>query len=342
MRALFGTIFAALALSAAMAETRVIQDVAYVNRPGCLLDVRVPIGATNFATIIWFHGGGLTSGSRHFVSLTDDGIAQIAVGYRLLGECAKRGEDCIDDAAASVAWTLRHIGDYGGDANKVFVSGMSAGGYLAMMVGMDSKWLAAHGARNVDLAGIVAISGQATKHFNVRKFAGDDDPQFLPKIDALAPLAHVSADIPPILCVCGQPPYEWKCRSEENRLLIASCIALGHENAKFVELDYCDHGRAYTAGLPYLEMFVNGTAIRVPHGKIGCSEKGSALCRPAPPTRPEVTWSVMHPTPLDPAYMARVVEKAVEYGGSDSFEVCGTCHSGMGGMDGNLTLELSL
>lgn len=54
---------------------------------------------------------------------------------------------------------------------------------------------------------------------------------------------------------------------------------------------------------------------------------------------PEVTWSVMHPTELDPAYMARVVEKAVEYGGVDSFEVCGTCHSGMGGMDGLLLFE---
>lgn len=64
-----------------------------------------------------------------------------------------------------------------------------------------------------------------------------------------------------------------------------------------------------------------------------------ALCQPAPSACPEVTWSVMHPTPLDPAYMARVANKAVEYGGVDSFEVCGTCHSGMGGMDGLLMME---
>ena len=63
------------------------------------------------------------------------------------------------------------------------------------------------------------------------------------------------------------------------------------------------------------------------------------LCQSAPSSRPEVTWSVMHPTPLDPAYMARVAGKAVEYGGVDSFEVCGTCHSGMGGMDGLLMME---
>ena len=63
------------------------------------------------------------------------------------------------------------------------------------------------------------------------------------------------------------------------------------------------------------------------------------MCQSAPSACTEVTWSVMHPTPLDPAYMTRVVDKAVEYGGVDSFEVCGTCHSGMGGMDGLLMME---
>lgn len=242
----------------------IVSDIAYAEREGCVLDVRYPSSATGFPTVVWIHGGGLTDGRRHFVPLTNKTIAQVSVGYRLLGKGATAGKDCIEDSAAAVAWSLRHITDYGGDVKKVYVSGMSAGAYLAMMVGMDPRYLATHGVRNTDLAGIVALSGQATTHFNVRKFAGDDDPQFRPKIDDLAPLAHVSADIPPILCVCGQPPYEWKCRSEENRLLIASCVALGHKNAKFVQLDYCNHSRAYTAGLPYLEMFVLGKMPNTP------------------------------------------------------------------------------
>ena len=239
-----------------LAATREEVGIPYAESPKCVLDVRVPILETNFPTVVWLHGGGLTSGGRHFIPLTDEKIAQVAVDYRLLGKGAKRGEDCIEDAAAAVAWTMKHIAEYGGNANKVFVSGMSAGGYLTMMVGMAPGYLAKHGFKPTDLAGIVPISGQATKHFAVRKFSGDEDPQYLPKVDDLAPLAHVGAKIPPILCVCGQPPYEWKCRSEENRLLIASCVALGHKKAKFVELDYCDHARAYTAGLPYLEMFI--------------------------------------------------------------------------------------
>ena len=249
---------AAFAVAGAVAEVHVTKDIAYAERQGCVLDVRVPTGETGFPTVVWFHGGGLTGGNRHFVPLADDGIAQVAAGYRLLGRGAEKGEDCIEDAAAAIAWTMKHIAEYGGDTNKVFVSGMSAGGYLAMMVGMDAKYLAAHGVGNADLAGLVAVSGQATKHFAVRKYAGDEDPQYLPKIDELAPLAHVSADSPPILCICGQPPYEWKCRSEENRLLVASCSALGHKDARFVELPYCDHGRAYAAALPYLRMYVRG------------------------------------------------------------------------------------
>ena len=248
-----------VAMSAELsAGTRQELGIAYAERPGCVLDVKIPDGATNFPTVVWFHGGGLTGGARSFIPLKDEKVAQVAVGYRLLGKGASKGSDCIEDAAAAVAWAIKNVGRYGGDPKKVFVSGMSAGGYLTMMVGMDPKYLAAHGVKNTDLAGIVAISGQATKHFAVRKFAGDADPQFLPKIDDLAPLAHVSADLPPLMCVCGQPPYEWKCRSEENRLLVASCVALGHKNAKFVEMDYCDHSRVYPAALPYLEMFVKG------------------------------------------------------------------------------------
>lgn len=54
---------------------------------------------------------------------------------------------------------------------------------------------------------------------------------------------------------------------------------------------------------------------------------------------PEITWSIMHPTAIDVGYMKRVVEKAAEYGGVDSFEVCGDCHSPYGGINGLSMLE---
>ena len=49
--------------------------------------------------------------------------------------------------------------------------------------------------------------------------------------------------------------------------------------------------------------------------------------------RPEITWSLMHPTPLDADYVKRLVKKAEVYT-VDSFEICGQCHSPYGGLDG--------
>ena len=54
--------------------------------------------------------------------------------------------------------------------------------------------------------------------------------------------------------------------------------------------------------------------------------------------QPEITWSLMHPTALDPEYMREVVRKAAEYR-VDSFEICAACHSPLGGLDGLLLYE---
>lgn len=223
----------------------------------CRLSLRYPEGVKGYATVIWLHGGGLTGGEAHYLNLGDKTIAQVAVNYRLhTEENALKGEDIIRDGAEACAWVLEHIAEYGGDAKQVYLSGFSAGGYMTMMIGMDPRWMAEFGHSNLEFKGLVPISGQATKHFNVRRFAGDKDPQFLPKIDELAPLAYVGEKFSPILSVCGQPGYEWQCRAEENRLMIASINALGNSKAWMVELPYMNHGGALENGYPYIEQFI--------------------------------------------------------------------------------------
>jgi len=243
----------------------------------CRLNVRWPAASTNFPTVVWFHGGGLTSGSNKGWLRISREIAQVSVSYRLMSETnAVRGVDCIRDAAAAVAWTLENIGRYGGDPARVYVSGHSAGAYLALMVGMDPKYLKRHGHDIDEIAGLVPISGQVSKHFNVREFAGDVDSQYLVKIGDLAPLSHCSRDVPPILSICGQPPWEWPMRNEENRLLIASCRAMGHPSVEFVEIPFANHSTVGSLGLPFLEKFIWGEMPRA--------------FRPEPPNSLPVYW----------------------------------------------------
>ena len=181
------------------------------------------------------------------------------VNYRLMSPTNDvRGVDCIRDAAAAVGWTLENVERLGGDPHQVYVAGHSAGAYLSMMVGMAPRFLKEFGHDNLEIAGIIAVSGQVSKHFNIREYEGDVDSQFLLKVDELSPLRYCSRRLPPLLSVCGQPPWEWPMRNEENRLLIASCRAMGHRHARFVEVPIASHQSVGAFALPFLERFVSG------------------------------------------------------------------------------------
>lgn len=279
-----GTMLAALAAmwfparAAEYVPNPVIQNVetniAYGEHERCRLDVMwTKDKVRGLPVLVWFHGGGLVQGDKFFLPFTDHHIVQVAVRYPFLkADGSVTAEQVLDAAAQAVAWTLKNIENYRGSPQKVFLSGHSAGGYITMMLGMDPRWLGKYGIATTDLAGIAPLSGQATTHFNVRKFAGDEKPQFLPKIDALAPLGHVAEKgYPPMLVVSGDPATrEWKCRAEENELLVASIRACGHTNdLEYVRLPRTDHGSMRFPGYMYVQSFIRQYAPvpRAPRNK---------------------------------------------------------------------------
>lgn len=220
----------------------------------CRLDLRYPANRPGFATVVWFHGGGLTGGGRHFIELKRPEVAIAAVGYRLSPKVAHPGY--LEDAAAATAWVIRNIAQYGGDSNKVFVAGHSAGGYLSAMIGMDPRWLAARGISNLQLAGLIPVSGQVTTHFHVKKMRGDTGPEYRPIIDEFAPLYHSASNLPPICLILGDRNIEYKNRVEENALLAVSLKNLGHQHVEFYEMGGLNHGTVGEGGMILLRNFV--------------------------------------------------------------------------------------
>lgn len=203
----------------------------------CVLDVYYP-EKPGFATVVWFHGGGLTGGNREIPNaLKEKGIAVIGVGYRLSPK-AKVGE-IIGDAAAAVAWTMKHIAGYGGDPRKIFLSGHSAGGYLDLMVALDKRYLAPYGLDPGALAGIVPFSPQVITHFTARKEKGLGETQ--PLIDELAPLYHIRKDAPPLLLITGARDLEMLGRYDENAYMDRMLTILGHPDHKLIEIGGYGH-----------------------------------------------------------------------------------------------------
>lgn len=123
---------------------RFLQEIAYKKDATSqqMLDLYLP-DTNNFPTFVHFHGGGLESGDKKGMHSTGEylaahGIAFVTANYRLYPDAVY--PEFIRDAAAAVAWTKKHIAEYGGN-DRIYVGGNSAGAYLSMMLCFDSRWL---------------------------------------------------------------------------------------------------------------------------------------------------------------------------------------------------------
>ena len=219
------------------------QKESYINER-CNLDIYYPTDKKGFATIIWIHGGGLTGGNKELPgALMNKGICIVGVNYRLAPRV--KAPAYIEDAAAAVAWVFKHIGNYGGDASQIFLSGHSAGGYLAMMTGLDKQYLASHDIDADSIAGLIPLSGQTITHFSIRQEYGMKDTH--PLVDRYAPLYHVRRDAPPLLLITGDRELEMLGRYEENAYLARMMKVAGHRQTRLLELQGYGHGMTYPA-----------------------------------------------------------------------------------------------
>ena len=235
------------------------SDISYVANPAdassyelerCRLDIYYPKNLGNFATLVWFHGGGLKAGNRSIPKeLQGKGLAIVGVDYRLHPKVTC--PEYIRDAAAAVAWTFRNIASYGGDPKNIFVTGHSAGGYLTSMVGIDKRWLAEHDIDADQIAGLIPLSGHTITHMTVREERGIPAKQ--PLLDEFAPLYHVRNDAPPILLITGDREQEMLGRYEENAYFMRMLKVAGHRDVTLHELQGYGHGMFSPAVTPLLQ-----------------------------------------------------------------------------------------
>ncbi len=249
---------------------RTTSDILYRNDDGtltesmkarCRLDIASPAGASELPVVVWFHGGGLTGGTRSFPrELHRKDVVVVTVEYRLYPDV--KAPAYIEDAAAAVAWVFQHIQEYGGSADRIVVSGHSAGGYLTSMIGLDKSYLAAHDIDANRIAGLAPFSGQMITHFTIREERGVDKTR--PVIDAYAPLNHVRKDAPPMLLITGDRELEMLGRYEENAYMWRMLKIVDHPDVKLHELDGFDHGGMAAPAFPLLMKFVDRVTKKSP------------------------------------------------------------------------------
>ncbi len=203
---------------ARLPESQIIRDIRYT--PESSLDLFRPTG-TGWPTMIFVFGGGWTEGDKGLKVGGKDvygnigrfyaarGIGVAVINYRLIPTAT--WEEQVSDVAAAVAWVHQNIQEQGGDRNRIYLAGHSAGAHLSSMVALNPSWLAAHALSPTNISGVIAVSGAALDLTDDRTFAlgakldyyeerfaraKDSDPDWRQRV---SPTTYVRPGAPPFL-----------------------------------------------------------------------------------------------------------------------------------------------
>ncbi len=187
--------------------TRVARDVRFREGERGRLDVYAmpEAAAARRPVLVFFYGGGWAMGRRQdygFVAkaYAARGYVVVIPDYRLVPEV--RFPSFIEDGAAAVRWTRDNIGRFGGGPEKIVLAGHSAGAYIAVMLALDRRYLAATG---VDPGAVKAVAGLAGPYdfYPFVKKRSIDAMSRAPDPLATQPMTFARADGPPLWLANG-------------------------------------------------------------------------------------------------------------------------------------------
>lgn len=175
------------------------------------LDIHRAERAQRAPVVVFIHGGGWQNGDKRNVSIVaptfvDAGFVAVFVNYRLSPPALH--PDHVNDVAKALAWVHDRIAQYGGDPQRIFVAGHSAGGHLAGLVAADERRLGALGKPLRLLAGAVLLDAAAF-----------DIPRYLTSPNATAGMRAL------IEQAFGTSEAVWRDASITTHVAPAKCIA---------------------------------------------------------------------------------------------------------------------
>jgi arylformamidase len=154
----------AFTLSTEAQAQEVKRDIPYASpaQERQVLDIYSPSQAKNRPVVFWIHGGGWQTGDKSSVQIkpqafVDKGFVFVSTNYRLLPSVDM--ETIVRDIAKSIHWVHDHVTEYGGDPERLYVMGHSAGAQLAALICTDERYLKAEGLSLAILKGCVPVDG---------------------------------------------------------------------------------------------------------------------------------------------------------------------------------------
>jgi acetyl esterase/lipase len=221
--------FMAANVPAAFGDYERHSNIPYGTDPQHRLDVYVPVvvGTELRPLVVFWHGGRWSSGDKadyRFVGAALAGLGYVVVlpNYRHYDQVKMPG--FMDDAARAAQWAVAHAGEFGADANRLYLMGHSSGAHMAALAAMDSRYFAATGQPVPHVAGVIGLSGPydflPLREADVQDMFGP--PQNYANSQ---PINFVRTDAPPMLLLHGLK--DTTVSPENSRSLAAALRANG-------------------------------------------------------------------------------------------------------------------
>lgn len=216
-----------------------------------------PAAVPNGNVLLFFHGGGWTSGYKEWMAfmapaLTRAGVTFAAAGYRLAP--GHLFAESFQDCCRAVARCVAEAPALGGDAARLFIGGHSAGGHFAALMAVRRDWQAGLGLRTNVVRGCLPLSGTywfgegAGLSMRPRFLGPGDAPDADEIARAASPLYSMQGVPPAFLVSAGSLDFP-HLMTQADTFVHALREAGGQ--VKRLVLDGCDHfGASYAAGDP--------------------------------------------------------------------------------------------
>ena len=219
-----------------------VQDQIYDQERGLGLNIWTPKTAATekLPVIVFIYGGGWRDGAKDHYAFTGRALASrgymvVLPDYRLFPKTRFPG--FLEDSAKALAWVHDHIGEHGGDASRIFLSGQSAGAYNAMMLALDRQWLGREGKSPELIRGVAALAGP----YDFYPFDSETTKQSFADYHTPAmtqPVNFVRPDAPPLWLSSGT--NDTQVRPRNSQILRDKILEAGGD-AEYVEYPGVDH-----------------------------------------------------------------------------------------------------
>ena len=237
--------------------TQVVPDIAYGEGERQRLDLYVPSRAGPHPILMFVHGGSWASGDKDAYAFAGkrfaaEGYLTAVPSYRLVPEGAYPA--FMADMAGALAATLREAEARGGDPERVFLMGHSAGAYNVVQLALAPEFLAAEGLTPDVIDAVAGLSGPYD-FLPLDPGAAQDAFGTAAELSATQPVNRVADGAPPMILITGTEDTVVRPRNAD--ALADRLRAVGTE-AEVVAYEGADHVQpvvaiAFPRRLPVVE-----------------------------------------------------------------------------------------